>query len=136
MIIMLFVQESRRRERSTAPLEMHAMIDQVRKTQHLFVESTFCLLNINTFGSNHRLASAINQIFVVKKGMFLYSAVSSPLDRSKRFTLFPLPVWSVDCIFLCFSDDFVHLSSKLLNKSAVRGYKVGDTDGCLSQIHE
>ena len=25
------------------------------------------------------------------KGMFLYSAVSSPLDRSKRFTLFALP---------------------------------------------
>ena len=25
------------------------------------------------------------------KGMFLYSAVSSPLDRSKRFTLYPLP---------------------------------------------
>ena len=27
---------------------------------------------------------------VVKKGMFLYSAVSSPLDCSKRFTLHPL----------------------------------------------
>ena len=26
-----------------------------------------------------------------KKDMFLYSAVSSPLDRSKRFTLFALP---------------------------------------------
>ena len=26
-----------------------------------------------------------------KKGMFLYSAVSSPLDRSKRFTLFAFP---------------------------------------------
>ena len=26
------------------------------------------------------------------KGMFLYSAVSSPLDRLKRFTLFALPV--------------------------------------------
>ena len=25
------------------------------------------------------------------KGMFLYSAVSSPFDRSKRFTLFALP---------------------------------------------
>ena len=24
------------------------------------------------------------------KGMFLYSAVSSPLDRSKRFTFYPL----------------------------------------------
>ena len=131
MIIILFLQESRRRERSTAHLEMHAMIDQVRKTQHLFVESTFCLLNINTSGSNHRLANDINLIFVLKKGMFLYSAVSSPLDRSKRFTLFALPVWSVDCIVLCFSDDFVHLSSKLLNKSGVRGYKVGDTDGCL-----
>ena len=29
--------------------------------------------------------------FNKKKGMFLYSAVSSPLDRSKRFTLFALP---------------------------------------------
>ena len=27
----------------------------------------------------------------LKKGRFLYSAVSSPLDRSKRFTLFALP---------------------------------------------
>ena len=27
----------------------------------------------------------------VKKGMFLYSATSSPSDRSKRFTLFALP---------------------------------------------
>ena len=29
------------------------------------------------------------------KGSFLYSAISSPLDRSKRFTLFALPGRSV-----------------------------------------
>ena len=36
----------------------------------------------------------MNQVLVIlvkKEGMFLYSAVSSPLDRSKRFTLFALP---------------------------------------------
>ena len=29
--------------------------------------------------------------WIIKKGMFLYSAVSSPLDRSNRFTHFALP---------------------------------------------
>ena len=37
------------------------------------------------------MQSYITSLIGKGKGMFLYSTVSSPLDRSKRFTLFALP---------------------------------------------
>ena len=42
-------------------------------------------------GTRARWDTSLVNIKVKGKGMVLYSAVSSPLDRSKRFTLFPLP---------------------------------------------
>ena len=43
----------------------------------------------------HKILPGYRELFkciiIIKKGMFLYSAVSSQLDRSKRFTLFSLP---------------------------------------------
>ena len=50
--------------------------------------------NIGSSGPSHIWSQQIGVCGrgkVKVKGMFLYSVVSSPLDRSKRFTLFALP---------------------------------------------
>ena len=45
----------------------------------------------NIVGALLRVIDSIHQNKLrCKKGMFLYSAASSPVDRSKRFALFPL----------------------------------------------
>ena len=62
------------------------------------------------------------QLYMSKKGRFLYSAVSSPQDRSKRFTLY-------------FPDRPVHSDTILASLGSIQPYATSNARWLLVHIH-